>query len=76
MTYPNPVSTSLNVKFKELTGKADLYVYNLMGQLVIREQMNEASFQIDCSQLPAGYYTLKIKPQKGTSYLSKPFVKR
>ena len=74
--YPSPVSTSLNIKFKELTGKADLYIYNLMGQMVIRQQMNEASFQIDCSQLPAGYYTLKIKPQKGTSYLSKPFVKR
>ena len=76
VTYPNPVSTSLNVNFKELTGKADLYVYNLMGQLVIRQQMNEASFQIDCSELQAGYYTLKLKTQKGKRSITKPFVKR
>lgn len=76
VTYPNPVNSVLKIEYKEITGKADLYVYNLMGQLVIRQVMDEAISQIDCSQLPAGYYTLKIKPQKGTSFLSKPFIKR
>ncbi len=76
VTYPNPVSSVLKIEYKEITGKADLYVYNLMGQLVIRQKMDESNIQIDCSQLPAGYYTLKIKPQKGTSFLSKPFIKR
>ncbi|RLD42916.1 MAG: hypothetical protein DRI89_06055 [Bacteroidetes bacterium] len=74
--YPNPVNTSLNVEFTELTGKADLYIYNLMGQLLLHQQMNEAHFQIDCSKLQAGYYTLKIKSQKGNEFVSRPFVKQ
>ena len=76
VTYPNPVSKSLNVKFKGLTGKADLSVYNLMGQKIIQQQMNEANVQIDCSKLQAGYYTLKLKTQKGKHSIIKPFVKR
>ena len=74
--YPNPVGANLSIKFLELTGKADLYVYNLMGQLVIQQQMNDAHFQIDCSGLQAGHYILKIKSQDGNQFVSRPFVKQ
>ena len=74
--YPNPVGASLNIEFTELTGQADLFVYNLMGQKVIQHQMNEANYQIDCSLLEAGYYILKIKSQKGNQFVSRPFVKQ
>lgn len=76
MMHPNPVSVNLVVEFKELTGKADLFIYNLMGQLVIQEQMNESKFQIDCSELQSGYYTLKLKNQRGNKYVTKTFIKR
>lgn len=74
--YPNPTNTNLNVEFTELTGKADLYVYNLMGQLVIQQHMNDVHFQINCSGLRAGHYILKIKSQKGNEFISRSFVKQ
>jgi len=74
--YPNPVDVNLVVKFKKLAGKADLYIYNLMGQLVIQEQMNEPISQINCSELQSGYYTLQLKTEKGSKYVAKTFIKR
>jgi len=74
--YPNPVDVNLVVKFKELTGKADLYIYNLMGQLVIQEQMNEHLLQINCSELQSGYYTLQLKTEEGSKSVAKAFIKR
>ena len=74
--YPNPIGESLNIEFTELKGKADLSVYNLMGKKIIQQQMNESNFQIDCSELQAGYYILKLKTQKSKHSIIKPFVKR
>lgn len=76
MVFPNPVNKTLNVRFKEISGTADLFVYNLMGQLVIQQEMNESMHQLDCSGLTPGIYTLKLRNKKGHHFTVKPFVKR
>ncbi len=74
--YPNPISTYLSIEFSELTEEADLYVYNLMGQLLLQQQTNGTHFQIDCSALQSGYYTLKIKDTKTNCFITKHFIKK
>lgn len=76
VVYPNPTSTYLNIEFADLREEAELYVYNLMGQIVLQQKMNGTAIQIDCSGLKAGYYTLKIKSLKENYFISKPFVKK
>ena len=74
--YPNPVNATLNIELQEITGATGLFVYNLMGQLVIQQEMNEACLQIDCSKLNPGLYTLKLKDQKGSHSITRTFIKR
>jgi len=76
IVYPNPTSTNLTIEFADLREEVELYVYDLMGQIVLQQEMNETIIQIDCSGLQAGYYMLKIKSQKGVYFISKPFVKK
>jgi hypothetical protein len=63
--YPNPVNSILNIEYKEITATVRLYVYNLMGQLVIYQEMNESYHNLDCSELSPGLYTLNLKNQEG-----------
>ena len=73
--YPNPVNSILNIKYKEIRGTASLYVYDLMGQLVISQEMNESYHELDCSKLNPGRYTLSLKNQDGTLSVAKSFIK-
>jgi hypothetical protein len=74
--YPNPTSTNLNIEFADIKEEVELYVYNLMGQIVLQQKMNETITQIDCSGLQAGYYMLKIKSLNENYFISKPFIKK
>jgi len=73
--YPNPVNAILNIELKETTGKINIDVYNLMGQLVTHEEMNGSDYHLDCSELSPGTYTLKLSNQEGR-YTARPFVKK
>lgn len=59
IVYPNPTSFSINIKTAETI--ETIYVYNLLGAVVMKEKNN--SFSVE--QLPAGVYTLQIKTQNG-----------
>ena len=76
VVYPNPTDINLNIEFAALREEAELYVYNLMGQIVLQQKMNGTINQIDCSGLQVGYYTLKIKSLKENYFISKPFIKK
>jgi ligand-binding sensor domain-containing protein len=75
MVFPNPVNTNLNIRFKEISGTADLFIYNSMGQLVMQQEINGWDHQIDCSGLVSGIYTLKLESRKGNFSTTVPFLK-
>lgn len=57
--YPNPVQDFVqldNPQYEQLKGK----LINLSGEVLLEFDANEAINQIDCSQLAAGVYVLKI----------------
>jgi hypothetical protein len=56
--YPNPVSSTLILKAKIKIDK--VYVYNLLGQEVMKTQPNHVEGKIDMINLQNGVYIVKI----------------
>ncbi|MCX6351913.1 MAG: T9SS type A sorting domain-containing protein [Bacteroidetes bacterium] len=74
--FPNPVNEKLNILVSALSGKYEIEVVNILGEIVFHQEENlsaESSFQLDVSQLPAGFYFIQIKNQE-RSFTSK-FIK-
>ncbi len=71
--WPNPVSNSLNIKAAYGNSIKVLEIMNMFGQVVIRQQMNDAVVTL-CTldlvdKLPAAVYVLKIFPETGAPIL-------
>ncbi len=59
LVYPNPVTNGqLNL---QTTESGAIQVYNSMGVLVIQQQVKAGTQQINVSQLPKGFYTLRFQ---------------
>lgn len=65
--YPNPVKDVLNLETKNSTKIQSYAVYNLMGQKIQSQNLNQVSFtRIDVTALLPGTYMLEIISDKGT----------
>ncbi len=62
--YPNPASGKLTV----ITGTSEhslFSIYNLQGQILLQQQVQQAKADIDVSELPKGVYILKLNCNSG-----------
>ncbi|MGV9003150.1 T9SS type A sorting domain-containing protein [Flavobacterium sp.] len=73
LLYPNPAKDLLHLEIKELIGLKAIYVYNLLGQIVLSVPSAENGPTLDVSILKTGSYFIKITTDKGTT--SRKFVK-
>ena len=55
---PNPVISNLNLKSEEIMDS--IIVYNLVGQMVLNQNVNKYEAQIDLSILNSGTYFVKV----------------
>lgn len=61
LVYPNPTSDFINIEgVKE---SFDAYLYNAFGQLVLSNEINSASTQINLNEVNSGMYTLVLSNQ-------------
>ena len=67
--YPNPTSSILNIS--SVSEKATFKVYNLMGQIMIKGNINNGT--IDVSNITSGNYILEISDNE--SIFTKRFIK-
>lgn len=58
--YPNPFSSEITISIIDSDNKTDLTIYNSMGQLVYKTELNEINSMLKLEQLPAGIYFLNI----------------
>ena len=66
--YPNPNTGIFSLQFENLTGKALIEVYNITGQLVLSEKLNNSLFKtIDLSKQAKGIYLVKVKTDSYSS---------
>ncbi len=67
--YPNPVATKLNVIFPQGLEQAELYIFDVLGKLVVEKILFNQFSQIDMTSMSPGIYMLRIK----SSTISKTF---
>jgi hypothetical protein len=73
--YPNPVTTSLSLKFSEIPAKkGNLFIFNALGNKVLSHSLNlhQNIFNLDVSQLQNGIYFLQ--GQLGAYFFTKRFI--
>jgi len=68
--YPNPVTSILNIDFKQAITNATITVFTINGQIVIKETLTDLHSKIELNQLNKGVYILKIELDKRV-YLQK-----
>lgn len=60
--YPNPNNGHFEITFgfKQLTDNTEIYIYNLLGQIIYKSKILESDKSIDISGNPNGIYICKI----------------
>ncbi|HJS55150.1 MAG TPA: fibronectin type III domain-containing protein, partial [Chitinophagaceae bacterium] len=71
--FPNPAKQTLNVSLEGMSNKAEIKVYNIMGNLVIRQVTNKTSTELNVSKLAAGVYM--VSASDGITTSNSKFVK-
>ena len=68
--FPNPVSSSFQIKSEQLSGKMiTLEVYDIQGQLIKTESIYFSNtMEVDMSHLQNGFYTIRIMTDKENYY--------
>lgn len=73
--YPNPATSGLNISWHEQSSeKADCFILDLQGRIMIRESISGFIATIDVSKLTPGIYFLVLRNQDGHSWQEK-FIK-
>ena len=70
--YPNPASEKIMVESEFSVNRYD--IYNVTGAMILSKPIDEKSFEINVSELPAGTYFIKIASEGIVQ--TKIFVKR
>ncbi len=62
MIYPNPFNSSATISVIDASqiNKAELVIYNALGEIVIRTPLTKQSTIIETHQLPSGIYLYKL----------------
>jgi hypothetical protein len=67
LVYPNPARESFTIEYSEqATGRLSFELFNLLGELVLSDELSETSTQIDISALNSGVYLCKISDSFGS----------
>jgi len=65
IVYPNPTSYILNVHFNNTMLKdATLSLYNMTGEIVLKQEVDKIEMQLDLSNFTKGIYLLRINNDK------------
>jgi len=73
--YPNPAQNKITINLQGLhtLPGSNLSIYNIQGQIVLQQTLNQNNTDIDISQFQQGVYIAKIKLNDG-SIVQKKFV--
>ena len=74
--FPNPASSFFTIDFKSFNkGKADILVYNMLGQEIFKQEISSNSGQfkqdIKLEDYVEGIYVIQIKNDQGQLYTSR-----
>jgi|AntAceMinimDraft_17_1070374.scaffolds.fasta_scaffold05367_3 hypothetical protein len=66
--YPNPASDYITIEFlgKISLQKYDIYIFNIQGQLILQQLIQQKGVTLDISQLAKGIYIVKLSNRDNT----------
>jgi len=64
LLFPNPVTNVLTIVTPGLDTASKLYIYNLSGQELMCQQIDQTEIEIDLGNLLQGVYIVKIVNDK------------
>lgn len=65
--YPNPAQNEVYLSFQNLSaGNSQIYIYNVVGDLIISQPINSNSHRIDVKNLSSGMYTVRFTSGKNS----------
>ncbi len=65
--YPNPATDKITVKAQVISPDQLISIYDLTGHLLLRQQLQEETTDIDISSLSKGVYVAKMGDKKSTT---------
>jgi len=71
--YPNPTNDYLNIENALLTNDEIISVFNIQGEIILQQIIQQQKTEIEISNLTKGVYILKIESEKGV--VVKRFIK-
>jgi hypothetical protein len=76
--YPNPANDQLTIEYDELSNESAVYIYSIVGALVIKDYINNPSGTqiIDVSKLTPGVYFVSIKNDNEQLFTQKIVITR
>jgi hypothetical protein len=66
LLYPNPSGNDITVRVSSLSGDLKLYIYNVNGQKLLSQPVDNYLTRIDIASLSQGIYYLKVTDGKRT----------
>lgn len=74
--FPNPVQSVLYVSFNGLTDNEMVHIYDLQGRMIILPMtFTNSQVQVNTTDLPGGFYTIKIFNNKTGENVVSKFIK-
>jgi hypothetical protein len=70
--YPNPTSGNVNIQSSEQM--AEIFIYDVRGQLVVTEELKSTSWQGEISDLSPGIYVYKVRFLNGNDQQGKLII--
>ncbi len=58
--YPNPFTNELTIKLNEDAGKKEIFLFDVTGKEILRQQTAEAEIKLNTENIGAGLYLLKV----------------
>ena len=64
--YPNPAKQTVNISLAQVSGSANVSVFDINGRLIITKEISlETTASLDISQVSTGVYLVQVTAQEG-----------
>lgn len=73
--FPNPITSEFFISIDNISGKINLTIYNILGEIVLSENNYISNSSIDVQNVKSGIYFVSIKDENGNTSVKK-LVKR
>lgn len=72
--YPNPAKDFLLVELEDINASAELTLYSVTGQLMLRSSLDRRLSNIDVSSMSEGMYLLRVVDSNGVNFSKKVLI--